>query len=133
MGIIYQTNLLVGVNKMDVKNINLEKESCLNLETIKNPLERDIVDELLGKLKLKWNVVDNVILTINFSFKNYHDSILFVNEVATISDSENHHPKIVIDFKKVEISFSTHEISGLSLKDFIMAAKSENSFLENFS
>jgi 4a-hydroxytetrahydrobiopterin dehydratase len=47
----------------------------------------------------------------------------FVNSVAAIANEQDHHPDIVISYNKVQLTFSTHKIGGLSLNDFIVAAR----------
>ncbi|MFH1239090.1 MAG: 4a-hydroxytetrahydrobiopterin dehydratase, partial [bacterium] len=49
----------------------------------------------------------------------------FVNKVAVLAEEQDHHPDISIFYNEVELTFSTHKIGGLSLNDFIMAAKVE--------
>ncbi|MBS3821745.1 MAG: 4a-hydroxytetrahydrobiopterin dehydratase [Phycisphaerae bacterium] len=47
----------------------------------------------------------------------------FVNAVAWIAHTENHHPDVHVGFKDVEVRYTTHAIGGLSDNDFICAAK----------
>ena len=49
--------------------------------------------------------------------------MIFVNKVADIAESEGHHPDIWIHYNKVDISLSTHAIGGLSINDFVIAAR----------
>lgn len=59
-----------------------------------------------------------------FMFKDFRAAIAFINQVATIAESENHHPDIhLTGWNKVELVLSTHAIGGLSENDFILAAK----------
>ena len=59
-----------------------------------------------------------------FVFKNFKEAMTFVNKIADLANSEDHHPDINIhSFKKVDITLYTHAIGGLSENDFIMAAK----------
>ncbi len=59
----------------------------------------------------------------DFRFKDFREAIKFVNEVAAIANEQDHHPDIFIAYNKVRVTLSTHKISGLSLNDFIVAAK----------
>ena len=48
----------------------------------------------------------------------------FVDRVAALAESEGHHPDILLhDWNRVRLSLWTHAIGGLSLNDFILAAK----------
>ncbi|MFZ3011766.1 MAG: 4a-hydroxytetrahydrobiopterin dehydratase [Minisyncoccia bacterium] len=58
-----------------------------------------------------------------FKFQDFLEAIKFVNLVAGIAEGEGHHPDIHIYYNKVTLELSTHAIGGLSLNDFILAAK----------
>jgi 4a-hydroxytetrahydrobiopterin dehydratase len=55
--------------------------------------------------------------------KDFKEAITFVNKIAELAEQENHHPDICISYNKVHIELSTHKIGGLSMNDFILAAK----------
>jgi len=59
----------------------------------------------------------------SFSFRDFKESMAFVNRVAAIAESEQHHPDFHVSYKKVIIELHTHAILGLSENDFILAAK----------
>jgi len=58
-----------------------------------------------------------------YKFKNYYETIAFVNGIAWISHKEDHHPDLTVGYSKCEVRYSTHAIGGLSMNDFICAAK----------
>lgn len=58
-----------------------------------------------------------------FSFKNYYHTMAFVNAVAYIAHQENHHPDLFVSFNRCIVHYTTHDAGGLSLRDFICAAK----------
>ncbi|MFH0909188.1 MAG: 4a-hydroxytetrahydrobiopterin dehydratase [bacterium] len=58
-----------------------------------------------------------------FEFKNFHQTMAFVNAVAWIANRENHHPDLEVGYKRCKIRYATHSIGGLSENDFICAAK----------
>jgi len=72
-----------------------------------------------------WTVNKNLISKI-FKFKNYYQTIAFVNAVACIVHEQDHHPEIKITYNTCVIEFTTHSINALSLNDFICAAKINN-------
>ena len=49
-----------------------------------------------------------------FKFKDFNDSIDFVNKVAKIAETQNHHPDIEINYNKVKVSITDHEKGGVS-------------------
>ena len=51
-----------------------------------------------------------------FKFKDFNDSINFVNKVAKIAEQQNHHPDITIKYDKVKISITDHEKGGVTEK-----------------
>src|SRR5438874_2138643 len=58
-----------------------------------------------------------------FSFKNYYETMAFVNATAWISHREDHHPDLAVGYNKCTVRYSTHSVGGLSENDFICAAK----------
>lgn len=60
-----------------------------------------------------------------FSFKNYYQTTAFVNAVAWIAHTEDHHPDIEFGYKACTVRYSTHSIGGISENDLICAAKVE--------
>lgn len=71
-----------------------------------------------------WSVLQHKKLQKNFQFLDFAATLAFVNKVATLAESEGHHPDLNIhDWNKLTITLSTHAIDGLSENDFILAAK----------
>jgi len=58
-----------------------------------------------------------------FHFRDFREAMAFVNEVAELANEQDHHPDIYISYNNVRLTLSTHKINGLSLNDFIVAAK----------
>lgn len=58
-----------------------------------------------------------------FEFKNYYQTISFVNAIAWVANREDHHPELGVGYNKCKVEFSTHSVNGLSENDFICAAK----------
>jgi len=63
-----------------------------------------------------------------FSFKNYYETMAFVNAAAWVSHREDHHPDLEVGYNKCKVRYSTHSVGGLSENDFICAAKLEALF-----
>lgn len=71
-----------------------------------------------------WDVsLDYASLTKTFHFKNYHQTLAFVNAVAWIAHQQDHHPDVSFGYNQCTIKLKTHSIKGLSQNDMIMAAK----------
>ncbi|MBI1890414.1 MAG: 4a-hydroxytetrahydrobiopterin dehydratase [Burkholderiales bacterium] len=73
-----------------------------------------------------WNVEDGKICRI-FSFQNYYETLAFVNAIAYIIHTEDHHPDLTVTYNRCAVKFNTHSVNGglggLSENDFICAAK----------
>lgn len=88
------------------------------------PLSADQAQALQGKLHLDWSLDSaGKTITRTVAFGNYYETIAFVNAVAWIANSEDHHPDLEVSYNKCCVRFSTHSIGGLSDNDFICAAK----------
>ncbi len=62
-------------------------------------------------------------LTNDYSFKNFKQALAFVNEVGKVAEEQGHHPDISFGWGYVKLIFTTHDAKGLTINDFIMAAK----------
>jgi 4a-hydroxytetrahydrobiopterin dehydratase len=60
-----------------------------------------------------------------FGFKNYHETIAFVNALAWICHAEDHHPDLAVSYSRCVVRFNTHSVGGISVNDFICAAKAD--------
>jgi 4a-hydroxytetrahydrobiopterin dehydratase len=69
-----------------------------------------------------WHAVNGAIERI-FCFKNFHETMAFVNALAWICHTEDHHPELVVSYNRCVVRFNTHSVSGISANDFICAAK----------
>ena len=61
-----------------------------------------------------------------FKFKDFIQSIGFVNKVAILAEKADHHPDILVQYSKVKIVLSTHSEGGITEKDFSLANEIEN-------
>jgi 4a-hydroxytetrahydrobiopterin dehydratase len=60
-----------------------------------------------------------------FAFGNYHETLAFVNALAWICHVEDHHPELVVTYNRCTVRWDTHSVGGLSINDFICAAKAD--------
>lgn len=65
----------------------------------------------------------NGLVQKTFKFKNYHETMAFVNASAWISHREDHHPDVAVGYSQATVAYMTHAIKGISENDFICAAK----------
>jgi 4a-hydroxytetrahydrobiopterin dehydratase len=77
-----------------------------------------------------WRLVEEEAIEKEFRFKTYLDGVAFASGIGKIAEEQNHHPDILIKWRRVKVIFSTHSVKGLSENDFIMAARSELKYRE---
>ena len=58
-----------------------------------------------------------------FVFEDFVDGMKFLNRVARIAESMNHHPDIDIRYNRIRLSLTTHDEGGLTIKDFKLARR----------
>jgi 4a-hydroxytetrahydrobiopterin dehydratase len=100
---------------------DLAQKKCKPCEGGVAPLTATEIAQLLRQLA-GWELKDGVI-TKTYEFKNYYQTMAFVNAVAWIAHREDHHPDMTVGYSKCKVDYSTHAIGGLSENDFICAAK----------
>jgi 4a-hydroxytetrahydrobiopterin dehydratase len=69
-----------------------------------------------------WAVVEGS-LERAFHFADFLRTMAFVNAVAWIAQQEDHGPDLMVSWTTCRVRFNTHDVNGLSLNDFICAAK----------
>jgi 4a-hydroxytetrahydrobiopterin dehydratase len=60
-----------------------------------------------------------------YTFKELPAAIAFVNRIAPGAEAADHHPDILINYKRVTLTYSTHSEGGLTDKDFSGAAAAD--------
>ncbi len=88
-----------------------------------SPAKLDSIEaEMLSTELNDWLIVDTK-LEKTFRFKNFHETMAFVNAVAWIAHQEDHHPDLEVTFSRCRIVYTTRSASGISRNDIICAAK----------
>jgi 4a-hydroxytetrahydrobiopterin dehydratase len=105
---------------------DLVKKHCKPCEGGTVPYNTQQTKEMLKQLKA-WIVEDGKLVKL-YPFKNYYETMAFVNALAWISHREDHHPDLQVGYNKCRVEYSTHAIGGLSENDFICAAKADALF-----
>jgi 4a-hydroxytetrahydrobiopterin dehydratase len=106
---------------IDTRVSALARKACRPCEGDVEPMPLDAARDLLTSLpgwELKGLTIEKV-----YHFKNYFETLAFVNASAWISHSTDHHPDMLITYNKCVVTYWTHSINGLSENDFICAAK----------
>jgi 4a-hydroxytetrahydrobiopterin dehydratase len=69
-----------------------------------------------------WENLSGRAIARTFKFKNYYETMAFVNAVAFIAHRQDHHPDLQVGYDQCLVEYSTHSAGGLSEKDFAAAA-----------
>src|SRR6188508_2638497 len=88
-----------------------------------SPLPPDQIESKLRSLP-GWQLVGKEIVK-TYSFKNYYETMAFVNATAFISHQTDHHPDLEVGYNKCKVRYSTHSAGGLTENDFDCAGKIE--------
>jgi 4a-hydroxytetrahydrobiopterin dehydratase len=70
-----------------------------------------------------WDEVGGA-LERTFELPSFAEAIAFVDRVAALAESENHHPDIAISYKNVTLRWTTHSAGGITDRDRELAARS---------
>lgn len=57
-----------------------------------------------------------------FQFKDFSEALAFIVRIGVLAEKQNHHPELFNIYNKVTIALTTHDVSGLSDKDFLLAS-----------
>lgn len=102
----------------------LTQKRCQPCEGGVAPLSKQEAEALMKQLNAAWQLADDAkSIRREWKFKNFYHTMSFVNAVAHIANTEDHHPDLEIGYGYCRMKFNTHAIGGLSENDFICAAK----------
>ncbi|MBB70895.1 MAG: 4a-hydroxytetrahydrobiopterin dehydratase [Legionellales bacterium] len=106
----------------------LTQKRCLPCEGGVPALDMDAATRMLEQVE-EWDLKESgKEIVRSFHFKNYYETMAFVNAIAWMAHNENHHPDIELSYNHALVRYSTHAIGGLSENDFICAAKVDKIF-----
>ena len=106
---------------------DLKSKHCQSCEGIGQALNVEQITNLKPQIDDNWLVnSDKTSIKRSFSFKDFYETMAFVNAIAWIANTENHHPDLEIGYNYCHVLFTTHALNGLSHNDFICAAKVDN-------
>ncbi|MEZ4402449.1 MAG: 4a-hydroxytetrahydrobiopterin dehydratase [Kofleriaceae bacterium] len=88
--------------------------AALTLRALLDPAWRQVGDQLRRR----------------FAFTDFAAAAAFVGRLAPLADADDHHPELVVGYGSVEVRLSTHDVDGLSERDFIVAAKLDRAYAD---
>ena len=90
-----------------------------DVEAMRRSEAEAMMDQIPG-----WELSEDAkIVSRRFEFKGFYRTMAFINAMAWIASSEDHHPDFSAGYNYCDIDFTTHAIDGLSENDFICAAR----------
>ncbi len=88
-------------------------------------LDANAVTDLLAQLPGWECSADGKGIAKDFSFADFRHTLGFINALGFMANREDHHPDIEAGYGHCKVYWSTHDVDGLSLNDFICAARVE--------
>ncbi len=105
---------------------NLANQHCTKPGKDDAPLDAARITALKEQIDPDWKVdAEQKRISRDFAFKDFYETVAFVNALAWIANHEDHHPDLEVSYKHCIVHFSTHAVGGLSENDFICAAKAD--------
>ena len=101
---------------------DLAQRECVPCRGGVPPMKGDEIQGLSAQLP-EWQVVNEHHLRKAYQFKDFAETLDFVNRVGKLAEEQGHHPDICFGWGKAEITIWTHKIDGLTESDFVLAAK----------
>ncbi|MGN6093491.1 MAG: 4a-hydroxytetrahydrobiopterin dehydratase [Luteibacter jiangsuensis] len=103
----------------------LAAQRCQPRKGAAHALDRAAIDDYLAGLP-GWTLsADGKAIVKDFRFPDFHHTLGFINAVGFMANQEDHHPDLEAGYGHCQVLWSTHDVGGLSLNDFICAARVE--------
>ncbi|MCA9386492.1 4a-hydroxytetrahydrobiopterin dehydratase [Candidatus Dojkabacteria bacterium] len=111
----------------------------MSLEDLKAKKVKELSSEKLSDDKISeylkgfeyWGLDEHNRLITNFEMDNFKQALDLVNKIGELAEENEHHPDLTIyEYNNVLVTFYTHDVEGLTEKDFAMAAKIEDLFTD---
>lgn len=81
-------------------------------------------DEIVNSLKeLSGWRQDGRRIAQDFALPSFKEAMAFVNRVAEVAEEMDHHPDIIVNYTRVNLSITTHSEGGLTRRDFRLAGR----------
>ena len=74
-----------------------------------------------------WELIDGKLHRV-FRFEGFAHAFGFMTSLALVAEARDHHPEWSNVYNRVVIDLSTHDVGGISQKDFDLAAKANELF-----
>ena len=68
--------------------------------------------------KLSGWKLDGAAITRQFTFAGFPEAVAFIVRLGFTAEAADHHPDLLVNYKRVTVTYSTHSAGGLTEKDF---------------
>ena len=86
------------------------------------------VRRLLDETLQNWAVQENQLYR-RYDTANWRVTLMIANAVGFLAEAAYHHPRLILNYRSVEVFLTTHDAGGLTQKDFELAQKIEETVL----
>lgn len=104
---------------------NLAQRTCIPCQGGIPPLDPSEQAKLLDQLNPGWKVIDHHHLERKYEFTDFKTAMEYTVKVGEMAEDQGHHPDIHLAWGQVKVHIWTHKINGLTVSDFILAARSD--------
>ena len=105
-------------------------QTCTPVDNSSDALSKSEIIELMERV-LDWDMVvedGEQHIRRTFEFSDFAEALAFVDKVGEQAETEDHHPRMVLEWGQVTMDWWTHEVGGLHTNDFIMAVRVDDLF-----
>ena len=111
------------MSELPLSNTELTNQHCQEMPKGSKALIIPAIESNLSQLEGWDSPLNYKEIYKTFNFKNYQQTIAFVNAITWIANREDHHPEVCFGYNQCKVSLTTHSVKGLTMNDMIMAAK----------
>lgn len=105
---------------------SLASQHCQPRKGAEHAVDAARIRDLLAALP-GWELADDgKAIGKAFRFEDFHETLGFVNAIGWMANRQDHHPDLEVGYNRCAVRWSTHDVGGLSMNDFICAAKTES-------
>ncbi len=103
----------------------LAEQHCVPRRGDHHRLSTSEAQRLLTQLPLWALATDGQSVARLYRFKDFVGAIDFVNALCEMAEAQDHHPDLEVAYGRCGVRYNTHDVGGLSLNDFICAARAD--------
>ncbi len=104
--------------------IPLSQQHCAPLPKGAPVLAQEKVDALLAQIDSHWQLTNTGLgIERKVNVSNFAQALALANRCGALAEQEDHHPDMQLGWGYFTVHFTTHSVGGLSINDFICAAR----------